>query len=145
MSPPAPDRGSVLALMPAVVLVVVILGVICVDSAVEYLGHRQLADFTAGAADNAVAQALDQAAFYRGDIRIDPTLAQAAVDTLRQAMRSAPIRITSAVASVWDLGRAVTVRATAIVDVILGGAVSGHRQAVIHASSTARVHEVRVS
>src|SRR5260370_40100081 len=71
------QRGSVLILMPALVLVLLILGVIAVDSAVAYWGHRQLADLTASAADRSAATAVDKASFYGGHLRIEPGIAQA--------------------------------------------------------------------
>ncbi len=65
MSPrDASERGSVLMLMPAAVLVVVVLAAMAVDFAILFLGERELADVAAAAANDASAAALDRDAFY---------------------------------------------------------------------------------
>jgi hypothetical protein len=65
-------------LMPAAVLVLVILGAIAVDNAAVFLAQRELVDAAAGAANDAAAAALEDAAFYRagGQLTIDPQRAQ---------------------------------------------------------------------
>ncbi|MHB8464305.1 MAG: hypothetical protein ACYDH6_18325 [Acidimicrobiales bacterium] len=135
------ERGSILILVPALLLVLMALGVIAVDSAAEYLAHRELTDFTAGAADDVVAASLDHPAFYRGSLRLQPQAAQTAVDSLRGSSSTGAMEITEAVASVSPAGDVVTVRATATVRDVFGT----RRAVVIHAASTARVREVRVS
>ncbi|HEX9531019.1 MAG TPA: hypothetical protein VF954_07765, partial [Acidimicrobiales bacterium] len=75
------DRGSVLLLVPAAVLVLVILGAIAVDSAVVFLGQRELAN-GADAAANDAATAFSDPAFYRagGTTAIDSRQATAVVE-----------------------------------------------------------------
>ena len=67
------QAGSVLALVPAGFLVLIVLAALAVDSAVAYLGQRQLHDALAAAANDAVTAGLDNASFYRtGKLTLDP-------------------------------------------------------------------------
>ena len=61
------DRGSVLMLMPAAMLIVILLGSIAVDFAVVFLGQRDLGAAAASAANNAATYGLDEAAFRAGE------------------------------------------------------------------------------
>lgn len=58
------ERGSALILVPAGVLVLLVLGAIAVDSAMAFLGQRELSNAAAAAANDAAAAALSDAAFY---------------------------------------------------------------------------------
>jgi hypothetical protein len=81
-APAVPDRerGSVLMLMPAAVLVLLVLAALAVDSAVVFLAQRQAGDAAAAAANDAAGAALSDAAFYRaGDVVLDPQRAAAVV------------------------------------------------------------------
>lgn len=140
------ERGSALILMPAALLVLLILGAISVDSSIEYLGHRQLADFTASAADDAAAKALDRSSFYAQNARlsIDQEVAQAVVDRVRSTAGGGGVDITDATAEVSADGDQVTVRATGTVHGLFGPAVGGQSHVTVRASSGARVHEVIV-
>ena len=77
----ADDRGSVLMLVPAAVLVLLVLGAICVDSAVVFLGQRDLANRTAAAANDIAGFAVSDAAFYErsGAVDLDDDRADAFV------------------------------------------------------------------
>jgi len=132
--------------MPAVVLVLLILGTIALDAAVTYLGHRELADLAAGAADTAAAKALDRQAFYDqgGHLRIDPGGAQAVVDELRSSARGGGVDVTDASAAVSADGQRVTVVVRGTVHAVFGPAVGGHRTVVVTARATATIAEVRV-
>ena len=67
-----PDRGSVLLLFPAGVLVVLLLGAIAVDASIAFLGQREIANAVAAAANDAATASLSDAAFYgSGDIALD--------------------------------------------------------------------------
>lgn len=71
------ERGSVLALMPAAVLVFVVLGALAVDSALAFLGEREASNAAAAAANDAAAAAVDRSTFYGGgDVRLDPAVAR---------------------------------------------------------------------
>ena len=66
------DRGSVLLLFPAGVLVVLLLGAIAVDASIAFLGQREIANAVAAAANDAATASLSDAAFYgSGDIALD--------------------------------------------------------------------------
>jgi Flp pilus assembly protein TadG len=72
-----PERGSVLALMPAAVLIFLVLGALAVDSALAFLGERSVSNAAAAAANDAAAAAVDRSTFYAGgDVRLDPRLAR---------------------------------------------------------------------
>ncbi len=79
------ERGSVLMLVPAGVLVLVILGAIAVDFSVAFLGQRELTNAAAAAANDA-STAIAEARFYRGgngaagEVVIDEARAARAVD-----------------------------------------------------------------
>jgi len=78
------ERGSVLMLMPAAVLIVMVLGAIAVDLTAVRLGQRELIAAAGDAANDAVTVGLDEAALRAGaGYRIDTARAERAVlDTL---------------------------------------------------------------
>jgi len=140
---PRSERGSVLLLIPAVVLVLLILGAIAVDSSVAYLARRQLADFTASAADRAAASALDKVAFYgSGQARVDPATADAVVAQARATAVAGGLDITSVTVSVGPTGQSVTVTATAVTQTVFGIAAGGRRSFTVRAATTTDVDEV---
>ena len=61
------ERGSVLLLMPAAVLIVVVLASIAVDFTIAFLGEREAASLAAAAANDAVTAALDDERFRAGE------------------------------------------------------------------------------
>jgi hypothetical protein len=143
---PRLQRGSVLILVPATVLVLLVLGVIAVDSSVAYLARRQLADFTAGAADRAAATALDRPAFYRsGQVRIDPGGAQLVVAAAEAAARRDGLDLTAVNVTVGPAGHSVTVSASATARAVFGLAVGGQGRFTVRASTTTAVREVRIA
>jgi len=74
------ERGSVLALAPAALLVLVVLAALAVDSATEYLARRELAAAADAAANDAVTFGLDEATFREtGEFVLDPVRADEAV------------------------------------------------------------------
>jgi hypothetical protein len=106
-------QGSVLALVPAAVLVLVLLGALAVDSAAAYLGQRQLSDAMAGAANDAATAALSDWAFYRqGQLRVDPGVAASVVCQSVTATLDRRIHLMSIELAVD--GRWVHVRASAL-------------------------------
>lgn len=59
-------------LMPAGVLIVLVLGALAVDSAIAFLGERELSDLTAAAANDAATVAIREESFYRcGRLELD--------------------------------------------------------------------------
>lgn len=77
--PTRDDRGSVLLLVPAGVLVLFVLAAIAVDFSLAFLGQRELSAAAAAAANDAAGAAVSDAAFYgasSGDITVDGARAQ---------------------------------------------------------------------
>ena len=138
----ARERGSVLMLMPAAVLVLLVLGAIAVDSAVVFLAQRELSNAAAGAANDAATRAIDEASFYgEGVVVLDADTARRVAE---QALRVRvpryveDARVDVAVASGEPT---VTVRIDADVEYIFAKALPGvrHRAHVrATASATAR-------
>lgn len=86
------ELASALMLMPAGVLIVLILGALAVDSAILFLGERELADLSAAAANDAATAALNESAFYEcGRLQLDEQRA------LQVASASAAARVSDAV------------------------------------------------
>ena len=72
------ERGSILLLMPAAVLVLLVLAAVAVDASIAFLGEREVANAAAAASNDAAGAALRDSDFYRqGHVVIDPTLAEA--------------------------------------------------------------------
>ena len=75
------ERGSVLALMPAAALVFLVLGSLAVDSAVAYLGEREVSNVASSIANDAATQGLDLARYYAtGELVLLPERVQAVAD-----------------------------------------------------------------
>jgi len=137
------QRGSALILVPALVLVLLVLGAIAVDASIAYLGRRQLADFTASAADRAAASALDKASFYgRGAVRIDAATAERVVGDVEALARRGGLDITNVTVTVAPAGDAVTVSAIAEVRTVFGVAVGSRRSFTVRAATTTDIAEV---
>ena len=85
---PRSERGGVLLLFPAAVLVVIVLAAVAVDSSIAFLGERELANATAAAANDAAGQAVSNRAFYEGDrIELDAAMVErVAVGRVRAAL-----------------------------------------------------------
>lgn len=73
------EDGNTLLLVPVGVLVLLVLGAIAVDFAIVFMAEREVANLSAGIANDA-AGALDDAAFFeQGEVVIDPARAEAIV------------------------------------------------------------------
>jgi hypothetical protein len=143
----ARERGSVLIMVPALVLVLVILGAICVDSAIEYLGHRQLQDFANSVADQVAAASLDQPGFYGGGtVALSPSLVGPIVEQAVQAQNGGGgLRDLQATYTLSPDDRTVTIDATATISDVFGPAVGGQHDVHIGATGSATLHEVEVN
>jgi hypothetical protein len=109
------QRGSVLLLVPAGILVLMILGAIAVDSAVVFLGQRELGSAVAAAANDAAAAAFAEAPFYEGGrVEIDVSLAQHVAQQSFDARKAAQIELTGPL-EVTVVGRQICVAAEATV------------------------------
>jgi hypothetical protein len=143
------ERGSALVLVPVLVLVLLVLGAICVNSATEWLGHRALEDFATSAADQAASAALDKSAFYGdgkagGHLVINAQQAEAVVDQVRGVSSTGGLTISGATVIVSQNGDTVTVLATGTVRDVFGPAVGGRPRVTLTARASASLEEVRV-
>lgn len=121
------ERGSVLLLMPAGILVVVLLGSIAVDFAIAFLGEREVASLATSAANDAATAAVDEAHLRAtGEFRIDPTRAERVV-AATIAASSSEVDLDAPVVEVIDVDGepAVRVRLTGRVDYIFARAIPG--------------------
>jgi hypothetical protein len=75
------ERGSVLALMPAAVMIVIVLGAIAVDGSLAFLAERQVSNLAASVANDAATQGIAVERFYEdGTLVLDDALVQAVAD-----------------------------------------------------------------
>ena len=135
MTPSGPERreaGSVLLLFPAAVLVVVVLAAITVDSAVAFLGQREVANAVAAAANDATGQGVGNRAFYEeGRVDLDPVAvrrlaAEQVVATLDAArFHGLHVEVSVSPAAVPGCPPAVRVHASAHVSAIFAAAIPG--------------------
>ena len=86
------ERGSVLALMPAAVMILLVLGAIAVDFAQVFLAERELAIATDAAASDAAAVAREDRLEGAGEVRPDPERVERAVTASFARRRSPYIR-----------------------------------------------------
>lgn len=137
----ADDRGSVLLLMPAAVLVFLVLGALSVDFAGAFASERQLANAAAAAANDAAAAAVDLSHLYEtGEVRLVPQRAQEIA--ARSITRSGLGRLSVRLAAVEVSGRRVTVTVTGRAPFVLAKAVPGGPDGMdVSASSTATAEE----
>lgn len=130
------ERGSVLALVPAGFLVLILLGAIAVDSAVAYQAQEELHDALSAAANDAVAAAVDNHAFYSsGRVTLDPAAAAAAVCQSVAAQSQGPLHQLKLAMAVS--GTSMRVDATASVDAVFGRIVPGFGTRTISSSADA--------
>lgn len=137
--PPHEQRGSVLLLVPAGVLVLLIVAAITVDFAIAFLGQRELSGLASAVANDTATAALSDERFYRGvggaggelgagDIEIDPVaarrLAQEAIE------RRAPRGLRNIVVSTRVDGSRVCVRLRGDVDYVFAKAIPGAADAI---------------
>ena len=84
------ERGSVLVLVPAGLLVVLVMASIAVDMSLVQLRQRQAHDLAAGAANDAVTAAADQGRLRAGVYEVDADAAAAVVERVVAASELAP-------------------------------------------------------
>ena len=120
---PVQDRGSVLMLVPAGLLVVLVMASIAVDMALVQLRQRQAHDLAAGAANDAATAAADQAALRTGDVLIDGDRARAVVARIVAASEHAPQVVGTPRVGVG--GGRVEVEISLYADYIFAGVVPG--------------------
>ena len=117
------DRGSVLMLVPAGLLIVLIMASIAVDMSLVQLRQRQAHDLAAGAANDAATAAADVGAIRSGGYSVDPGAAAAVVDRIVAASELAPDVVGRPVVRVT--GNVVEVEVSLYADYIFAGVVPG--------------------
>jgi Flp pilus assembly protein TadG len=124
------ERGSVLLLVPAGVLVLVVLGAVAVDFGLAFLGQRELANAAAAAANDAAGAAVSDAAFYRtGAVALEEARAeQVAVESVG-IRRPGGVVVTSVAVEV--AGPQVCVTVTGRVPYLFSRAVPGAARAAV--------------
>jgi Flp pilus assembly protein TadG len=122
-------------LVPAGFLILLLLGGLSVDSAVAFLGQRQLTDATAGAANDAATEALSDAAFYgSGATTIDM---QSAVRVVCADLAVSDSDVRGVRVAIGVSGATVVVRATGEVRAVFGRNVPGFAERPVSAQSRA--------
>jgi hypothetical protein len=126
------ERGSVLLLFPAAILITVALAAMAVDNAVAFLAQRELVNATAAAANDAATEALSDDAFYRGNqLELSASAVEAvAVDRVHGLVDGRRHHGLSVTASALPpagpgCGWTVTVAASSRVDEVFGRAIPG--------------------
>ena len=131
------DRGSVLMLMPAGVLVVLLLGSIAFDLSVVFLRQRQASSVAVDVANDLATAALDEEAFRAdGAYRLDPDRADELAGDL---VRASDLGDHVADLEVTVLGPdSVEVRVQVTVDYVFAKAIPGARDGTtVEATATA--------
>jgi hypothetical protein len=127
-------------LVPAGFLVLMLLAALSVDSAVAYLGQRQLDDALTAAANDAATAGLSNTGFYQqGAVILDP--ATTVVEVCRSLAAQGDGGLHDLRLAVGVAGAEVTVRATARVDGVFGGIVAGLASRQVSAQVTAHAEE----
>lgn len=139
-APSGAERGSVLLLVPAGVLVVLALAAMAVDAAVAFLGERQVADLAAAAANDAVTAGVDEDHLRAtGEVRLDPDRVEEVV-AATLAAASPTVDLDPPVVEVLELDGepAVRVRLTGTIGYVFAPALpGGPERARVDASATA--------
>lgn len=132
------QRGSVLMLMPAAVLVVLVLGAIAFDLSVVHLGERELVDAASAAANDAVTYGLDESALRNeGLYRLDPDRVREAV---HQSLAGSGVVDELTSVDVQPVGAdGVEVTLTMTVEYVFAKALPGPSSTTVEASATASV------
>ena len=117
------DRGSVLLLAPAAVLIVLVMASIAVDMSLVHLRQRQAHDLAAQAANDAATAAADQTALRSGAYVVDPAAARRVVAAAVESSELAPNLVGAPDVAVTQEGVEVTIALDA--DYIFAGVVPG--------------------
>ena len=135
----ADERGSVLMLVPAGVLIVFVLASIAVDMSLVHLRKRQAFDLASAAANDAATAGADQAALRSGSYVIEPDSARAVVDDVVGASELASHL--AAPPSVTVTAEGVSVELALEADYIFAGVVPGAPDGTVVAASATAVAE----
>jgi Flp pilus assembly protein TadG len=137
----AVERGSVLLLLPAAVLVFLMLGAIAVDFSSAWSAERELANAAAGAANDAVSRAIDLDHLYAtGELRLLPDEARFVAE--RSVDGAGLGRLEASVTEVEVTGLTVRVTVRGRAHYLFGPAVPGGPEGVdVEASASVTARE----
>lgn len=127
------ERGSVLMLMPAAVLVMVVLGSIAVDFTIAFLGEREVAGLAAAAANDAVTAGVDVDRLRtEGTFALDPAAVERVVRSTIEAS-STEVDLDDPVIEVLTVDGEPAVRVTlrGTVDYLFAPALPGAPESVV--------------
>ncbi len=135
------EGGNTLLLMPVGVLILIVLGAIAVDFAIVYTAQRELANLTAGLANDA-AGAVDERAFYTdGEYRIDGSRARQIVNFVVSSRPDDTLNISCPTVTLQAVDE-VRVACVGTIDLVFSQALPGGVSPyTVRASSTARADE----
>ena len=121
------ERGSVLLLMPAAVLIVIVLASLCVDFAIAFLGERDVANLAQAAAQDAATAAVDVERLREtGEFRLDPDLVEQVVAaTLAASSTEVDLDPPDVVVTIVDGAPAVRVELSGRVDYVFAPVLPG--------------------
>ncbi len=120
---PGDDRGSVLMLVPAGLLIVLVMASIAVDMSLVQLRQRQAHDLAAGAANDAATAAADLGSLRSGDYVVDQRAATGVAERVIAASELAGDVVGTPAVRVAD-GR-VEVEISLYADYIFAGVIPG--------------------
>lgn len=106
------ERGSVLMLLPAFLLIVVLMGSIAVDFSVAFLAKRELAALATAAANDAATAGADQASLVQGDYILDEQRVLAAAQQAVDSTSSSSVHVESRDVDVIEVDGTPAVRVT---------------------------------
>jgi Flp pilus assembly protein TadG len=131
------ERGTVLMLMPAAVLVLVVLASIAVDFSLQGMRARSLHNAAAGAANDAATAALSQQGLREGDTWVD---VEAAQRVAAQSLAARGVDLAALpIVTISPDGREVTVQLQATYDYVFAPAIPGAPDTfTVDATATAR-------
>jgi Flp pilus assembly protein TadG len=121
------ERGSVLLLMPAAVLIVIVLASLCVDFAIAFLGEREVSSLAQSAANDAATAAVDQDHLREtGEFRLDPErVEQVVAATIAASSTEVDLEAPRVEVTVIDGEPAVRVELTGTVDYVFAPVLPG--------------------
>lgn len=135
------ERGSVLMLMPAAVLVFLVLGALCIDYGGAFVASRQLNNAAAAAANDAAVRSLDLQHYYdTGEVRL---LEGAARDIAEASVAAKGLEhLEAEVEDVQVVGTTVTVTVRGRASYLFARAVPGGTDGIdVRASARAEAAE----
>jgi Flp pilus assembly protein TadG len=133
------QRGSVLMLMPAAVVIMLLLGALAVDSAIVYLEQRQAYNVAFDAANDAAGAGLDlEAARTDGTLVYDPARVEALAAATVAAAGATGLRLVEAVPDGDGVAVTVEVRVQRLFGQAFGGRSSETLQLTARAAGEVR-------